>query len=424
MTNAPSTLLRRIIRIFSVIQRDPPIANYTVRVVSLPEELDRPNQLPAELQFIMAKEPSWNGALRAVLSNGKAIGIRTVERTPEPILEAVNRIATVSQERMILSWLPDLLENQREPMFAQTELAAAKTRNADLYEDVKTILTHRSAFKKFVLIDEDNRGITGDEKALVRRMNEDLFPVSIRYIVNRIIYDNAHTRTEVAQSIIKALLIVGPIAHILEHYARGIGKVFAASADDLLSETAELFALRGSGFGWNILWKRSRILIPVFALATWGAFTVEHFVEREQYALAGALFGLSAVALSLTTAIQSIFLYRQCVAKLIAGKKLPTNTKQFRLALRQDFTNPARLGLFIGALASPFVGLLVFNLFHGLVHNGWVLALLGSVESLVAGATVLLARRLNEYRFDQQLERWIKTPETAHRTVQKNQPLT
>jgi hypothetical protein len=398
---------------FSFLKRRQPIANYTLRVVSLPAELNRPNELPPEFRFILAKEPAWKEELRAILSNGKAIGIRTVERSPEEILSAVNHIAIYSQERMILSWLPGLLSNQREPQFTAQEIEAAKSKSIDLYDEVKTILTHRLEFKKFVLVDEDNRGVSDAERALIRRMNEDLFPVSIRYIVNRVIYDNAHTRTEVAQSIIKALLFVGPITHILEHYVRGIGKVFAASADDLLSETAELFALHGSGFAWKVLWKRSRILIPVFILATWGAFRVEHYVELDQYALAGAIFGLSAVALSLTTAIQSVFLYRQCVDRLISEKKLPKNTRRWNLAIRQDFTNPARLGLFIGAIASPVIGLVVFNLFHHLVHNGWVLALLGSTESLVAASTVLAAQKINEFRFNRKLDHWIQNPKNA-----------
>ncbi len=402
----------RISRWFSLLRHRQTVVNYSLRVVSLPEELDHPDDIPPEFRFILAKEPAWKEELRAILSNGKALGIRTVERSPEDILSAVNHIALYSQERMILSWLPKLLSNQREPIFTPNELEAAGKKNIDLYDEVKTILVHRLEFKKFVLIDEENRGISEQERSLIRRMNEDLFPVSIRYIVNRVVYDNAHTRTEVAQSIIKALLVVGPITHILEHYVRGVGKVFAASADDLLSETAELFALRGSGFSWKTLAKRSRILIPVFILATWGAFRVEHFVELEQYALAGAIFGFSAVALSLTTAIQSVFLYRHCVDRLIEEKKLPDNTKRWSLAIRQDFTNPARLGLFIGAIASPIVSAVVFNGFHHLVHNGWVLALLGSVESIVAATTVFAAQKLNEFRFDRKLDRWIKHPKT------------
>ena len=221
----------------------------------------------------------------------------------------------------------------------------------------------------------------------------------------RVVADNARERTEVAQTIVKALFIVGPIAHVLEKFVSGVGKVFAASVDDLLGESAEIMALRGSGFTWRELAKRGRILIPVFAVATWGALSVEGLLENKQIILGGAVFGLSAVALSLTTAIQSIFMYRANLAKLVKeGKANTSGSKKITLiALRQDFTNPARLGLLLGAALAPFTGMLAAVL--GLLHNGWILAAVGSTESIVAGLTVILADRINNWRFHRLLLR-------------------
>jgi hypothetical protein len=118
------------------------------------------------------------------------------------------------------------------------------------------------------------------------------------------------------------LIVIGPIAHGLEHLLSGLGKVFAASADDLLSETAELFALRGSGFTWRQLARRSRVLIPVFILATYGAFQVEPLIAAGRVGLAGVIFGLSAVALSLVTALQSIAMYRESYRTLLRENKI------------------------------------------------------------------------------------------------------
>lgn len=191
----------------------------------------------------------------------------------------------------------------------------------------------------------------------------------------------------------------------METFAKGFGKVFAASTDDLLAEAAELFALRGSGFTWRQLAKRSKILIPVFIVATWGAFQVEGLIEENRLFTAGIVFGLSAVALSLTTAIQSIRLYHQSVSDLIGEKKYKKITAwpMWKLAFLQDFTNPARLGLLIGAVASPIIAGLVFLLLPSLTHNGWVLAMLGTMETLIAGLTVLIARRLGEWRLHRDL---------------------
>jgi hypothetical protein len=241
-------------------------------------------------------------------------------------------------------------------------------------------------------------------------VNEDLFPLAIDTIVHRVMFDNAHTRTEIAQSILKALLIVGPIAHGLEHVLSGLGKVFAASADDVLSEVAELFALRGSGFTWRQLASRSYILVPVFVLATYGAFQVDTLIHEGRVAEAGVVFGLSAVALSLTTALQSIGLYRRLFVALVQQGKLRLAAGQtlMGLTLRQDFTNPARRGLFIGALASPVVAASVFLFFPQLASNGWILAILGCVESIVAGVSVLLAARIGRAQFRLRVHRALR----------------
>ncbi len=259
------------------------------------------------------------------------------------------------------------------------------------------------------------QGKSTTARALLQEINEDLYPFAVDYIVHRVLFDNAHSRTAVAQSLVKALLVIGPIAHVLEHWVHGIGKLFAASADDVLAEVAELFALRGSGFTWRQLARRSFVLVPVFALATWGALSVEPLVLRGSVALGGAVIGLSAVALSLTTAIQSIALYRQSYAQLIRrGKLSGAHVSVWRLALTQDFTNPARLGLFVGAVASPLVAAIVFLTIPVAIHNGWALALLGSVESVVAGVTVIAANAIERKRFARRMRREIRRSRNTH----------
>jgi hypothetical protein len=42
--------------------------------------------------------------------------------------------------------------------------------------------------------------------------------------------------------------------------------------------------------------------------------------------------------------------------------------------------------------------------FSGLMHNGWVLAAIGSTETIVAGLTVIFAGRINEWRFRRKLK--------------------
>lgn len=388
-------------------KRISPVDRYGIKVVTSPAELAVQEYLPSEIKFVLAVRPSRFETFRKILEDGYGIGVRTVEKTPERVLNAVDRISRESQANTVIPWLPDLLRKEELPIFSEVELRAAEVKGINLYEEAKIIMAERHEFRKIIVVDLHNRCVGSELQKVMDEVNADLYPLSIDAIVHRVIFDNAHTRTEVAQSIIKALILVGPIAHVLEHVLSGLGKVFAASVDDVMSEVAELFALRGSGFTWRQLLRRSRILIPVFLLATYGAFQVEPLIQSGKIALAGVLFGLSAVALSLTTAIQSISMYRKSYLTLVRDNKLKLASGQslMGLALRQDFTNPARLGLFVGAFCSPIAAALVFLFQPESASNGWVLALLGSTESIVAGATVIGSTRIERWLFRRKVNR-------------------
>jgi len=389
--------------------KESPVGSYKIEVISLPEECDWENQLPVEFQYIFKHYPEYKEKIRGILTRGFAIGIRTVQRTPENILKAVHTISVHSQKNYIITWLPQLLRDKHLPIFTESDRQRASEHKENLDAAVETIVRDRLRFKRIVLIDEENIGISQIEQRFATELSELIYPLAINYSVFRVIADNARERTEIAQSIIKALLFVGPIAHVLEKFTAGFGKIFAASADDLLGETAELMALRGSGFTWKELAKRSFILIPVFALATWGAFSVEPLLEHGKILLGGAIFGLSAVALSLTTAIQSIFMYRKNLLTLVAEKKTSVqNSELTKTAIVQDFTNPARLGLLLGAGMAPIMGMLGALL--GVMNNGWILAAIGSTESIVAGLTVIFADHINEWRFHRQLKLRVLRP--------------
>jgi hypothetical protein len=391
-------------------QKKPPVGLYNLHVISLEEELDLFDLLPKELRYALQKDPSLKKRIAKIFKSGKAIGIRTVEKTPERVLSAINNIAVLSQHRTIITWLPRLLLSQTRPLFLPYDHELAAKSGIDLDEEIAVILAHRLDFKKFILVDDGNLGAAEADKKLIDELNEAISPIIIRHVTSRMIFDNADTRTATGQAIIKALLFIGPITHVLELYTRGFGKLFAASMDDVLAETAELFALRGSGFTWKQLILRSRILIPVFALAAYGAFQVDHLIDKGDLSWAGFLFGVTSVALSLTTAVQSIRMYERCVNDLVKEGKLslPSPFCHWIVAVKQDFTNPARLGLFVGGIMSPIISMTVFVWFPQFVHNGWVLAMLGTAETVTAGTVVILARRLNEFKFQLDLNRLLR----------------
>ena len=397
-------IISRLFRSDEETRKASPVGSYSMQVVSLPEELDWEEHLPVELRYVFKRLPEAKERLRALLGAGKAIGVRTVERTPERVLEAVKHVSFHAQHNCVLTWLPELLRDKHLPTFTDEDRRRAAEHGADLDADVRAILDARPTFKKLVLIDEDNLGIGDEDRRLMRELSETVYPLAIDHIVHRVVIDNANERTEIAQGILKALLIIGPIAHVLEKWASGIGKVFAASTDDLLGEAAELMALRGSCFTWKELRKRFVVLVPVFGLATYGVFQVEPLIHEGRTLLAGAVFGLSAVALSLTTVVQSIGMYLKSVRALKKeGKWHDHGGKRSDLwaAVVQDFSNPAQLGVLMGASLAPFMGMLAAAL--GLMHNGWILALVGSTESIVAGLTVVFSNRISAWRFRKRL---------------------
>jgi hypothetical protein len=383
---------------------------YRFETIVLDNDLKLSATAPKELRYALKKNPDLEKEIVGSLNNGKLLALRTIAVTPDRVLSAINAVAIYSQHRIIVTWLGPLLRHQIRPLFLASDLDFGTKDHINLDDEVNIILAHRLEFKKFVLIDQSSSEVPEKERLLLKRLNDTIDPIIIDHVVRRMTFDNADTRTSVAQAIIKALLFIGPVTQVLEMYTKGFGKIFAASTDDVLSETAELFALRGSGFRWPQLLKRSRILIPVFIVASISAYQVDTLIELGLFPLAGALFGAAAVALSLTTALQSIRMYKQCVDDLVADKKLPdlTRWEKWRLAIQQDFTNPARLGLFLGAGISPLLAMTVFILFPQLVHNGWVLALLGTAETLTAGFVVLFARQLNYWRFRMFLNKLLK----------------
>ena len=403
--------LKKVLRRIGILEDDRPIGRYSIHLLSLPEELDHPDLIPIEMKYVFQRDPKLKAQVRKLLEQRHvSLGVRTTKRTPERVVEAINHVSFYSQHLTTTTWLPALIEEGKKPIMSAADRVGAKKHGVDLDKEIEEIYNYRDDYIKIVLLDTTNKDPAPEYREIVNRMNELLTPMTLKSATRSMVFDAAHVRTEIAQAIIKALLIVGPITHVLEKYARGIGKLFAATVDDLMTETAEFFALRGAGFTWKQIWKRAFILVPVFILATWGLLSVEHFIEQDRYFIAGLLFGFGAVALSLTTAIQSIFMFHARVQELEQEKKMKFKTRWqlWKVAIVQDFTNPARLGLFMGAIASPLLAGTVFLGFPHLTHNGWVLALLGSTETIVAGITIIYARKISEIRFKRRLKQMIK----------------
>jgi hypothetical protein len=399
-------------------------------------------------------------------------------------------VAVASQENYLVTWLPQLIRTGRRPNVRPSAIGVKRAKEAGLVDAGATPAQIQAQLeadldrigdgaKKLVrVVAHDPEGVAGPT---VQRLEAALTEVRAHHAETRMLFDNADDRTSEAQEIIKKMMWVGPVAHGLESLNLGAAaKLFAGTADDLLGEYAEVKALLGAGFSGREVAKRLQLSVPVFGAATWASGQVEHLLAAGKDLEAGALFGASAVALSLTTALQSMAMYKKAYDALLADGKIPgkaalagspqfqaalktfgrsrdllspaskgellalvrkhleplaerlgraevetvmqslehldlaelsrqleapSRLERWKTALQQDFSNPARLGILLGSAVAPVVGLGAAKL--GLLHNGFVLAAVGSVESIVGGLTVHAARVLDDWKYKRSLERKI-----------------
>ncbi|MFA6963408.1 MAG: hypothetical protein WC227_01685 [Patescibacteria group bacterium] len=461
------------------------------------ERFSRDKNLPIEIEYLLSEEPSVVPAIEEMQKRGIDVRLQTIAETPDHILQAINRIAVICQENYISSWLVPFVREGKAPDLMPTVNGLKRAKesglvngedNIDLQPDLDLIKKYLSEFKKFDVLNPEK--MTEEDKLLVDRVNGVIAPLNTEYSVMRLLFDNAQERTGEAMEIVKKMMLVGPIAHALETVAPGMAKLFAASADDIGGEFGEIKALIGSGYSKSEVMKRLLVAAPVFILASAGALEVEELLSKGHVMEAGALFGLSAVALSLTTAIQSIAMYKKGYDTLIKEGKIngqisplvnnpdfqsalkeyekseslfnaenrgqlidlirthlkeipnitdaeissfmslvedglnngslekmiksPSQFERFKEAIKQDFSNPARLGIFMGAAFAPVAGMAAAA--TGGLSNGFVMAGIGSTESVVAGLTVMMGDKLNQIKYRRIVEGKISSRESRSAT--------
>ena len=478
----------------------------TVDVATL--ELERPQMLPLELQVLLAEKPALKATLAALKRSGVDVRFQRLERTPDDVLEAIARISVASQENFVTTWLPQLVQGRR-PVLTPTEQGLKRAAEMGLLSpegmtpqqlqqrleaDAELIERAVPHYLRFVA---SGPGRTAALEGQLGRLNAALDGMRRSYTAKRMSFDNADERTHEAQQLIKKMVWVGGAAHTLELMHLGpLAKFVAGSLDDLMGEWAELKALGGSGFSKQERLKRLIPLVPVFGLASWGLTHVDPLLHEGKNLMAGTIFGFSAVALSLTTAVLSVGMYKHGYEVLLKEGKLPDKVSVLALsdpfqaqlkvyeaqsrgwpesrkkavllglarkhltalatpspeggkvvlsaasaraalerlatldsralaaqvrrpaqlerwwaAMKQDFSNPARMGILVGSALAPVAGITASCL--GLMHNGFIMAGGGMVESLGASGTVMAADRLMKARYKRELTQRLHAVEKA-----------
>jgi len=485
-----------------------------------------PESLPLEIKVLILKNPEV-ASLIDKLSTEHTLAFKTKTGTDENVIEAIHDISTLTQHKYQTNWLENLLKKGQNPKLTLGDdlekkgaayevikvileekisknqedleknsgksekylkkqmkleknlsriekfltISDKKNLVKDLEEKLDLIKSAQTDYKEFVCLDEEKLGV--EDRENLKKMNKLNKDLNDEYASRRLQFDLSDNQSSEAQDTIKKMMIIGPIAHVLELCDLGaVAKLCASSADDVLGEWAEIQALMGAGYSKNEVLKRMNIALPVFALATYGANKVEKLLRNNKELLAGATFGVTAVALSLATAFQSMKMYKNGYDSLVKEGKIsgtsfiasnPEFKKKFKefsnsmtdfskdkllllikkvlteinpeknllnedeekdliyelegindreifdlinkninveaweKAIKQDFNNPVRLGILIGSASAPVLGMGAASL--GLLNNGFVLAGVGSVESIAGGLTVMGARRLLDYKW-------------------------
>jgi hypothetical protein len=374
-----------IIKRFSSQQKRD-VNRFSVRVLSPSKEQFELKDVPFELQYVFKALPESVEKVRTLFERGYGIGIRTIRRTPNTVLQAVDRISEGSQMGVVEPWLTQLIYLEEIPLFTEDELFEQNELGINLFTEAHTILGERFQMKRLVLVDLEAHGIDEADREFLSHMNRVLQPLSSAFLHHRIHADRKPLKIRLTRTLLKVLVLIGPIAHVLELWVRGIGQMFAALADDVTRETADLITLKGSGYTGRQLWKQSQVFLPVVIIAIWLALQVEGFIEKESFFIAGFIFGLVAVSFTVVRLLQTYVRYRTAYTDLEKNSKLPSGhlPSLSVFSYKEIRMSSMRFGLLIGALATPILAGTIFALFPSYTHNGWFLAFIASLEIFIA----------------------------------------
>jgi hypothetical protein len=292
------------------------------------------DRAPRELAIAFARDASLRDDLAALERQGARVYYQRNLLTPPRVREAISRVAILSQHNYTTTWLPTLLatrgrwrpnlgisESGRERAIDLGIAHASTIDERELAHDLDRILATLDGSIRFAI---EGAAVPDAAHAVEARLNRAIEDVRIEHARRRMIQDNAVERTSRAAKILKQIVWIGLAAHAAEQVLPGLAAPIAGQADDVTSEVAELYALHDSGWDWKQdLKPRLRVTAPVLVGAAGIASQVPHLISAGHPLVAGALFGVTAVALSVTTALQSVAMYARAYDDLVREGKIP-----------------------------------------------------------------------------------------------------
>ncbi len=309
---------------------------------------------PVELAWLASAFPDDAAFLQRLHARGAAPRLVACTASPPAVLESVRHIAKESQHAFVSTWLPDLVREGVQPVVSPSDRKAVRERYESRAAAARAI-ERKAAFRGrligkrfgeeavrtadfdasvrriagfaplYLSLEADGAALSPEDRARLRDINRRFDEgIGDEYAKRKLLFDDADGVSEGAQTIVKAMAVVGPVAHVMEDtfHLPGIAKFLAASSDDLMSEWAEISALRGAGISWEEIRGRFKTLAPAagaaFALAGAVGPVREHVGERA----AGAVFSTAAVFLSAVTSVLSVKLFAEQYGDLAREGKL------------------------------------------------------------------------------------------------------
>jgi len=308
-----------------------------------------------EFEWLKAVYPKDYEFLENLKKRGAEISLVVCQRSPEEVLKAIRYIAVESQHKFVSTWLPAMVRKGTEPVILKKDVEALKKEYSERLRTLQEIkiqsefrrllieklwgeeLAQKTDFSEsiekiagfipfFMSIEVKGGDLSVEDIQRIREINQKFDKdIGNEYALRKLLFDDANNTSEHAQNIIKAMTIIGPTAHILEHFGNlpGLAKFLAASADDIMSEWAEILALLGAGVTWKEIKNRFKVLGPAFPVAFFLAGIVEPAREKLNERIAGTIFSLAAVFLSAVTCVLSVKMFAENYLKLAREGKIP-----------------------------------------------------------------------------------------------------
>ncbi|WP_206956892.1 hypothetical protein [Trinickia acidisoli] len=310
---------------------------------------------PREVARLVALHPQIGPMLQALQESGAKLTLVRCKQTPDVVLDAIRHVATNSQHKFVSTWLSRLVAFGIEPSVLEKDIEKVRTDNAksknaalkkfknepfraalaarqhddelDEKTDIQGSVKLIKAFSESAMYVTSTSPAEADGLSL-RPINNSLREhFGSEYARRRMTFDDAKRTSESTAKIIVMLAVMSPMADLLQlvPHLDGIDKAVMAGGDDIAGEFSNWPALKQAGMTLREMLGRAGITAPIALAALAMANAIDEAVKAVGDHVGGAMYSLSAVALSFTTAMLSIRWFAKNYERLKRENKLPPN---------------------------------------------------------------------------------------------------